>query len=360
MKDIQMKKTKIAVVLSLSVAFFGVANVSAEEKLDELPMITTSEQLGWPTEEWEWLQSHYLDNDGEPIGVVYKEIPDKILEQAKEQYLIPIVRSAFTKAEYKNSIDALSEIGLKDESSFITADYNVDKNVLVITGGFDSKRIPQALSNKQKVIFEYSEEAGGRGTRMSDAAPHYGGSRVKMGPGYCSTSARVYTGTLWGMITAGHCGGYNTAATSPGGQSFGTVQYRAPFPSYDFSILRGSTYSSYFYTGNATSTATIAVSGALNPTVASSGWCTGGSYTFEKCGKTVSSLTGSLCDSAGCTNTLVTVTGGSRTTLGDSGGPLYQKVSTKVRFGGSIVGGDASKDYIQRWSTIVAVAGASL
>jgi hypothetical protein len=196
--------------------------------------------------------------------------------------------------------------------------------------------------------------------RGNDPAPHRGGAAI-YGPAQGGTSGCTSGFTVRRtsdahdyMATAGHCYGNGAAITDEQGASYGTVQWRAVFPTYDTELIGGSTYQGRMYVGSITSGTTHPVVGAGDPVV-NSIYCSGGSFSGEHCNHTIQSTSATLCDGDGtsCTSNLMKFTGGLQLLHGDSGGPVYYKNSSlNLSVRGTIVGVVLSSGYATKWSTI--------
>lgn len=198
-------------------------------------------------------------------------------------------------------------------------------------------------------------------SRGIDAAPHKGGAYMENHThAYpeCSTGFAVKdaAGTKF-MVTAGHCGqnGDSMWTGSPV-ISFGTIFNKAPFPYYDMTLIHNGLYTGQIYTGGTTGTVT-AVKDAHNPSVGSTSYCTSGWATNETCGHHVISLTAKYCNDAGtqCTQSVIALQDGSLPDGGDSGGPVYNFVtSAGVTIRGVLFAKEDSSGTIfaERWTVV--------
>ena len=104
------------------------------------------------------------------------------------------------------------------------------------------------------------------------------------------------------MVTAGHCflSGQSAWSTGGGG-SFGSVVSRFNYPNYDMELLGNGSYGPYIYEGNATGYGTHVIS-AGDPGVTGYTYCSSGQTSTESCDHTVLSLTATVCayGSLGC------------------------------------------------------------
>jgi hypothetical protein len=201
-----------------------------------------------------------------------------------------------------------------------------------------------------------------RDSRLNDGPPHWGGSSINDTGSTpdCSSAFSVQNsvGTRF-MVTAAHCFELGTAVKSTGGGgSFGTVVSRGPFPVWDQELLGGASYGSYIYTGGSAGVGTH-VGSASDPVVGFTGYCRSGQTTFEQCGSTVTSLSGSFCDASGCTPSLIVYTGGGTSAGGDSGAPYYLP-GTNVAIRGMHIARSGTTMYAERYNAIAAHFGVSI
>lgn len=256
--------------------------------------------------------------------------------------------SRFTRA----SLDALQEqiAGLAGaEGIFYGFSYDAETDTVSVVGNVPQAELPAEAVRSGAISYEYTKD-GGRETRANDSSPHWGGAKITSGGAGCSSGFIVKNsaGTRF-AVTAAHCGALNSTWTS-GSFTFGKMTQRGPFPAWDMALLGGQSYGSYIWMGNASGTGTQ-TGAAANPAVGST-YCTSGTTTNENCGKKVSSLTGSFCDSAGCTYGLAEYKGGTNTAGGDSGGPLVLKSGSKVYPRGIHIARVGSTMYAEKWSSI--------
>jgi hypothetical protein len=202
------------------------------------------------------------------------------------------------------------------------------------------------------------KERGQKLARMSDNAPHFGGSNIS-GPlgNDCSTAFTVATsGGVRKMLTAGHCGAVgDTWVSSVNSYSFGSLQGSLNcYACRDDAYFGGSTYNAYAYTGSS-----AYYNGAWNPP----NWDNSGSYAAVKGMSTSSSgvnliASGSRTGQSGghqvpvnnallcvaivsdynCGMRYTTRAGGSYVQVGDSGGAVYVYESNQLKAVGIISG----------------------
>jgi hypothetical protein len=165
--------------------------------------------------------------------------------------------------------------------------------------------------------------------RFTDTPWFYGGDRITVGNGYCTsgfTMTNLY-GTHY-AITAGHCWATGTEVTT-NGQEFGVVDFRRwGSDNYDNELIGGVGYSGRMWIGGVNTSTSIGVSGAANS-------CTGCQVYFNGSvtGQSLATLVGSpFCGTIydGGTNSYYTACGlqdavGSNPICnpGDSGGPVF-------------------------------------
>lgn len=205
------------------------------------------------------------------------------------------------------------------------------------------------------------EAATRRDSRANDGPPHWGGASITDGGSVCSSGFSVQNSAATRfMVTAAHCFGLGAAVRSTGGGgSFGTVTSRGPFPTWDLALLGGASYGSYIYTGGSTGVPSH-VLGAGDPAINFTGYCRSGQTTFEHCGHTVTSLSGSFCDASGCTPGLIVYSGGGTSAGGDSGAPFYLPGSGGVWIRGVHIARSGTTMYAEKWSTVAAHFGVSI
>lgn len=214
----------------------------------------------------------------------------------------------------------------------------------------------RALLRKFPKTITYKYGRGGRDGRYNDTAPHYGAAvMVNEVDDYCTAGFTVKNSAGGRVITtAGHCyqmGDY--LYPDYGGDPWGRVVGRAPYPARDLEFVGGSTYAPYIYIGGSTG-APAHVKGAGNPGV-NGGYCRSGGTTYEKCGMTVWSLSAGFCDDDGCTYGLF-VYNGPTSASGDSGSPIFLYTPTKIEvyIRGMHIGRIGSDMYAEKWSTVAA------
>lgn len=197
--------------------------------------------------------------------------------------------------------------------------------------------------------------------RYADEPPHYGGSAITDGFILCSSGLNVLVdGRVYGM-TANHCAfdsfykTFNTAVAL-----YGHVYEAPPYPTYEFTLLTGSTYASRIWR---TRDASRKVRYASNPVVGNS-YCFSGQQSGEKCGQKLVLADGEVCDDDGCTYPVSVYKPSVTSALlqgGDSGAPFYSLYSTgEAQVKGLGFGSLDGYNYAEKWSEIATYYGATI
>lgn len=206
--------------------------------------------------------------------------------------------------------------------------------------------------------------------RRDDSAPFFGGGGLDEVPGrgWCSSGYTVKNsaGARF-TTTAGHCFADGTTVfTESGGATVGTVSNRR-LPSItgdamDFELIGGQSYDGRIFTGDAFSNTSIPVVGAGNPTVGGSDYCHSGRTTGENCGHTIRSVSGQSCTKTGCVSPAIVFDGGTMTTGGDSGAPLYRRSGNGAMIVGHGIASDETNHtcYAMPWTTMQQALGLSI
>jgi hypothetical protein len=210
--------------------------------------------------------------------------------------------------------------------------YRDETGALVVEGG---ARFGQTLRQEYGNGVRTRPLTISRSGRTNDQNPHYGGARLHLAnyTGGCTAGVALLRAGVRHMVTAGHCYAVNARIYS-GPHYYGLVNIRR-FPSPDLALINGNPggagqggqgYANVVYT-NPSAPSLRTVSTRWN-TVVGHSICTGGSYSNERCGARVNSVAATFCDSDGCTYNLARARNPGKLTaqLGDSGGPVYQKV----------------------------------
>jgi hypothetical protein len=194
---------------------------------------------------------------------------------------------------------------------------------------------------------------GSRLSRDADAEPHNGGATIISGGNLC-TSGFTVRKTSDGKnyhVTAGHCFGLSHTVVGANNAAWGTVQWRAPFPTRDMELIGGRTYDGWIYTGGEVGVQ-LKVVNAADPLV-NSVYCSSGTISLEHCNHTVNSLSATYCDEEGCTANLVRFTNGNLLANGDSGGPFYFKnANGTLAVRGTLIAKINTNGYAHKWTTI--------
>ncbi|MEV8513474.1 hypothetical protein [Dactylosporangium sp. NPDC051484] len=185
----------------------------------------------------------------------------------------------------------------------------------------------------------------GRTDRFNDGRPHFGGSAIGVGANdnICTSGFTVRRNSdgMRGETTAGHC--FNNGDAIYSGSKFhGTATGEYDYPNYDMTLVlsNSETWSPIIHVDPCCPD-TRTQTGAANPSVGTTGVCISGMVSLSRCGITISSLDGNLCDQDGCTSGLIIgarADNGIIDQPGDSGAPVYTRPgsSTATARGGGI------------------------
>ena len=114
------------------------------------------------------------------------------------------------------------------------------------------------------------------------------------------------------------------------------------------------------YVGGTTSSSSKQVVGAGDPVAGFTGYCTSGQTSGELCGLTVQSTEAIVCTQTGCKWPVISYTGGA-SQPGDSGAPMYLPgASGQVFARGTVIAGDGTTSYAEKWSRIASHFGVSI
>lgn len=217
-------------------------------------------------------------------------------------------------------------------------------------------------------------------TRNYDASPFWGGANINVPAGGCTDAWPWIDSSNYYMITAGHCGPDGGSVSTPA-QSMGWINSwesnwlsgtgSVRFPgasdySGDLSLIRvngGLQSGTGMYVGGpgAANYLTVREMWSRSPQ-AGDQYCTGGAYSGELCGWVTQVARGNFTHSDGTVARNVSwgTKGGTCTTAGDSGGPIYT-----VRSDGTIAakgihsggGGGCIEIYSDIWDAYWAYPG---
>jgi len=308
---------------------------------------------------------YYPDDDGPAVIRVFADqeregravVSQRSARSSTSTEGVSVEPSRYTAAQLAELSDAVDGITIPAGAA-IGAAYEAADDMYVLRGDVDPAVVAAAMPN---LPYEYvAGQQGGRDSRTNDTAPHAGGASIKSGSTTCTAAFAVKVSGAKRMVTAGHCGAIGASFQSQtGGNSFGSVTHRASFPTYDLELLSGSTYRKKIYTS---STATTKVESAGDPGVGST-YCFSGATSGVQCSATVTSKSGKLCDSAGCTQPVIAFTG-STPSGGDSGAPFYANSTSggtaTVLVRGVVIGHAGSVGYAELWSRVVDRFGATI
>lgn len=302
---------------------------------------------------------------------------------------VTVTRSTLTAADIEATADRIIAFHAEHPNYGISFRFDAARDATVVSGNLPAVLARKLEATAGKVILEMSPETTieanvGRPslgalqglTRVQDQGPwHFGGARISSHDGsICSSGFSMeaspgYDATY--STTASHCGPLNTNWLS-GGYEYGTVIWRANFPSTDVMKLAccNEEYGDRIWTSPTT---TRKVSWAWDPELGyntpagGSGICvSGGNSGNEECFARVSHTNATACliGQNACTEHLLVYerdNGSQMTWGGDSGSPVYTIADGKVDAHGTHVGierfsygGGAAKylHYAMKYSTI--------
>lgn len=312
---------------------------------------------------------YYPEGSG---AAVYRVFADQELDGAAKHVATAgregtVEVSSYRAAELDEISALLEEIEIPEGTAFGGA-YDAEADLYVLAGNVPESSVAEKLRGRRYVYTFNESDNVGRLSRSSDASPHSGGAKIwntSQNDSQCSSGFSVRSGSTHRMLTAAHCGNLNNNFKSPGGQTFGQLKLRAPFPKFDLAAISGSSkqHQGKIYIGGA--------SGTLKPVKSAGGpgtggyYCTSGSVSYQQCGFSVSSLNGEFCDASGCTKPLVRANMGTVLTVGDSGGPFYTYTGTAanptgILARGIIVAHDGSYSYFENWQRAAAELGVTI
>jgi hypothetical protein len=203
--------------------------------------------------------------------------------------------------------------------------------------------------------------------RRDDISPFWGGASIQSGGGTCSSGfvVRKPSGQRL-MSTAAHCFGVGAIVRTPFSRLVGTVTERGTLGSIffwnnrDMELIGGQSYSPRVYVGGIFSTSSKAVVGSNDPVAGVTGYCASGQTTGEQCNQTVQSTEAIVCTQTGCKWPVIRYTGGP-SQPGDSGAPFYMPgASGQVFARGTVIAGNGTDSYAEKWSRISSTFGVSI
>jgi len=204
-------------------------------------------------------------------------------------------------------------------------------------------------------------------TRNNDVSPFYGGAGiVDTSTNEQCTAGFAVSNELGDimLLTAGHCGNVGDkfrvlgTATQSGTTPVGIGFIKGPYPTYDsMAILCQVNTCANTYAGRLwiSGTQSEPVKGESRPAVGESDWFTSGSVTNYHGGRTIDSLTATICTGGQCTGSLVSFHGTTVCGPGDSGSPLFEELNGSQKgawVGGTYVGANGSEMYAENWFTL--------
>jgi hypothetical protein len=179
--------------------------------------------------------------------------------------------------------------------------------------------------------------------RVADTTPFWGGATIKgldddgvlavCTSGYVARDSKTSY-----LVTAGHCfklgAAIQTRRLSTPGLPIGTVTKR-DFPAFDGELISGATYAPRIYSGaNGDNSSSLPIYGQKRAKVGDPGYCRSGQTSGNSCGWIISSTDVTYCSGDTCVKHLTSYHGGTLTSDGDSGGPIYYPYN-----GGALIGG---------------------
>jgi hypothetical protein len=181
--------------------------------------------------------------------------------------------------------------------------------------------------------------------RQSDTPVFWGGSRYNTTSGGCTNGIPVRVGSVYDMLSAGHCGNDGDAANVPG-QPTPTGTLLGKNGCRDNVLINYPSGSApRIYTGVNDSSSSVAVLGATIDFVGNL-VATGGATSGEHLNIPVTQTDVFIHSTAACTTSIGPLTEASFTTdtcataRGDSGGPVYSYVGANVVGRGTVYGGN--------------------
>ncbi|WP_162907897.1 S1 family peptidase [Allorhizocola rhizosphaerae] len=182
-------------------------------------------------------------------------------------------------------------------------------------------------------------------SRTDDFEPWAAGIRINASTGGCTAAyvIRNTTTPTWKrFVTAGHCGPYGTNWYNNGDYVGWSVFSELTEDRFDYAYIGGSTYTPWTYTGSATSTSGLPITGTYLSLVGRK-FCTNGATSGETCQGTVTAIDSCVTFSDGITTCFLDVLqsdfGGAMARPGDSGGAVIAYVGGQLKIGGIIIGG---------------------
>lgn len=278
---------------------------------------------------------------GEDWGIRASTAGANVIESCVDTSIVDEARKLITSLDY----------GSKDYSA---AGYDVLLDAVSVRSSLALDAIKNAMSsakggNVETAIADRTLRIDtgqpgeiGRLGRLNDGSPFWGGAKVIIAGGGCSTGIYINSSTNGtAMVTAGHCGlNGNEAWNGNDTLLVGTMEGRK-FPNPDLALIDGKSYSGKTYCGNDTTT-NCSVTGWANPTTGVT-YCNMG-YAIRRACSAYSILNDDFCDSSGCTTNLAYTSRpcsvGALGFPGDSGGGVFRENSTGiVSARGTVVGG---------------------
>jgi hypothetical protein len=202
--------------------------------------------------------------------------------------------------------------------------------------------------------------------RRDDIPSFWGGAAIRSG-GTCSTgfTVRKPSGARF-ITTAAHCFAVGATVRTPTGTFVGNVTQRGTLNSIffwnnrDVELIGGSSYAGRVYTGGVVSTTSRGIVGAGDAVEGFTGYCSSGQTSGEQCNQKVTSTNAIVCTQTGCKWPILKYTGGPARP-GDSGGSFYLPSGSSQAFArGSVIAGDGTTSFAEKWSRMSSSMGVSI
>lgn len=238
-------------------------------------------------------------------------------------------------AEAVEEVKALVAAAAHGRDDFSSVSYNVFTDSVDVITSLDAASLADELGAKgdfelTSMVRVVESEAGSvsrMAGRLADTAPFFGGARISLPLGGCSTGFYLNSATRGTvMLTAGHCASNGTTVRNWNDTlTVGVIEGRS-LPNPDLAVIDGQSYAARSFSAN-DNTSSKAISNAVNPTTGAT-YCQLGGFSYRIC-STYSSLNAQFCDASGCTNDLAFTsrdcTLGTLVRPGDSGGGVFRE-----------------------------------
>lgn len=291
------------------------------------------------------------------------------VDRAVSRRITRVARSYAELERIKHAAIDLTQAGVPGADAILSTYVDAERNRVVVETNAAPAALVDALTDRfggDAVVVEVflGRTRISRQARNNDTSPYYGGANINVPGGGCTSGFPWKRNTAHHMITAGHCaptGGTISSPTSPTATTMGTVtsgsgeNFTSGTGTVYFtgqSVYRGDLARVNMATGQSAGTRVFV--GGVNSTtskpiasmwhrrgVAGDQYCTGGAYSGELCGwsvtQTVSDFT--YDDGTVVRNVSVGTKATNCTVGGDSGGPVYTATTADVAAKGIHSGG---------------------